>query len=98
MAVVSRLGHPRMTRCHAYVRVKAARTSGLNCWCESLGVEKDDVVPSAALRADLGAESIDFLDIVFRLEREFKIKIGRNELFPDLISPDDSRSSLRTAD
>jgi acyl carrier protein len=56
---------------------------------ESLGIEEDDVIPSATLQGDLGAESIDFLDIVFRLEREFKIKIERNELFPDLISPDD---------
>ena len=56
---------------------------------ESLGVEEDDVIPSATLQGDLGAESIDFLDIVFRLEREFKIKIERDELFPDPISPDD---------
>jgi acyl carrier protein len=56
---------------------------------ESLGVEEDDVIPSATLQGDLGAESIDFLDIVFRLEREFKIRIERNELFPDPISPDD---------
>ncbi len=56
---------------------------------ESLGVEEDDVIPSATLQGDLAAESIDFLDIVFRLEREFKIKIERNELFPDPILPDD---------
>ena len=56
---------------------------------ESLGVEEDDVIPSATLQEDLGAESIDFLDIVFRLEREFRIKIERNELFPDPISPND---------
>ena len=56
---------------------------------ESLGVEEDDVIPSANLQGDLGAESIDFLDIVFRLEREFKIKIERNEMFPDPIAPDD---------
>jgi acyl carrier protein len=56
---------------------------------ESLGVEEDDVIPSASLQGDLGAESIDFLDIVFRLEREFKIRIERNELFPDPISADD---------
>jgi acyl carrier protein len=56
---------------------------------DSLGVEEDDVIPSATLQGDLGAESIDFLDIMFRLEREFRIKIERNELFPDPISPDD---------
>ena len=32
---------------------------------------------------DLGAESIDFLDIVFRLEKAFDIKIPRGELFPE---------------
>jgi len=56
---------------------------------QSLGVEEDDVIPSATLQGDLGAESIDFLDIMFRLEREFRIKIERDELFPDPISPDD---------
>jgi acyl carrier protein len=57
---------------------------------QALGVEEDDVRPSATLQGDLGAESIDFLDIMFRLEREFGIRIARNELFPDAISPDDS--------
>src|SRR5215468_7020258 len=52
---------------------------------ESLNVEEDDVRPTATLQGDLGAESIDFLDIVFRLEREFDIKIVRGELFPDSI-------------
>ena len=56
---------------------------------QALGVEEDDIKPSSILQADLGAESIDFLDIVFRLEREFGIKIGRDELFPDPISPND---------
>jgi acyl carrier protein len=48
----------------------------------ALGVEEEDVKPSATLQGDLGAESIDFLDIVFRLEREFMIKINQDELFP----------------
>jgi acyl carrier protein len=52
---------------------------------ESLGVDEDDVIPSATLQGDLGAESIDFLDIVFRLERVFEIKIPQGELFPDSI-------------
>ena len=51
----------------------------------ALGVGDDDVTPSATLQGDLGAESIDFLDIVFRLEREFGITIPRGELFPDAI-------------
>jgi acyl carrier protein len=52
---------------------------------QALGVEEDDIRPSATLRGDLGAESIDFLDIVFRLEREFGLKIQQGELFPDLV-------------
>ena len=52
---------------------------------ESLNVDEDDLKPTATLQGDLGAESIDFLDIVFRLEREFGIKIPRGELFPESI-------------
>src|SRR4051794_32892205 len=52
---------------------------------QSLGVDEDDVTPSATLIEDLGAESIDFLDIVFRLEREFAISIPRGELFVEPI-------------
>src|SRR6476660_9520521 len=52
---------------------------------ESLNVDDDDVTPTATLQGDLGAESIDFLDIVFRLKREFGIKIPRGELFPESI-------------
>ncbi len=49
---------------------------------DALGVDEDEVTPKARLMADLGAESIDFLDIVFRLEKTFGIKIAREELFP----------------
>jgi acyl carrier protein len=52
---------------------------------EALNVDEDDITPTATLQGDLGAESIDFLDIVFRLEREFGIKIPRGELFPESI-------------
>src|SRR5499427_8222733 len=52
---------------------------------EALNVDEEDVKPTATLQGDLGAESIDFLDIVFRLEREFAIKIPRGELFPESI-------------
>jgi acyl carrier protein len=52
---------------------------------EALNVEEDEIKPTATLQGDLGAESIDFLDIVFRLEREFGIKIPRGELFPESI-------------
>jgi len=52
---------------------------------EALNVDEEDIKPKATLQGDLGAESIDFLDIVFRLEREFGIKIPRGELFPESI-------------
>lgn len=50
---------------------------------EALNVEPEEITAESAIVADLGAESIDFLDIVFRVEREFGIKIQRGELFPD---------------
>jgi acyl carrier protein len=52
---------------------------------ESLNADEDDLKPTATLQRDLGAESIDFLDIVFRLEREFGIQIPRGELFPESV-------------
>ncbi len=53
-----------------------------NCLVQALGVKPLDVVPEAALVDDLGAESIDFVDIIYRLEKSFDIKIPRGELFP----------------
>ena len=50
---------------------------------DALGVDDDEVTLESRLEADLGAESIDFLDIVFRLEKNFGIKIPRGELFPE---------------
>ena len=50
---------------------------------DALGVENDEVTPEATMVGDLGAESIDFLDIVFKLEKAFGISIPREELFPD---------------
>ncbi len=49
---------------------------------DALGLDDDEVTAEATLMGDLGAESIDFLDIVFRLEKSFSIKIPREELFP----------------
>ena len=49
---------------------------------DALAVDDDEVTDEATLMGDLGAESIDFLDIVFRLEKAFGIKIPREELFP----------------
>lgn len=50
---------------------------------DALGVDEEEVVPEATMVGDLGAESIDFLDIVFRLEKAFSITIPRDELFPE---------------
>lgn len=55
---------------------------------DALGVDDDEVTPEATLQGDLDAESIDFLDIVFRLEKAFDIKIERGELFPEDILTD----------
>ena len=67
-----------MTQDEIFEKVKALMV-------DALSVDDDQVTPDARLQADLGAESIDFLDIVFRLEREFGVKIDRNELFPESI-------------
>lgn len=50
---------------------------------DALGVDDDEVTEDATMVGDLGAESIDFLDIVFKLEKTFGISIPRDELFPD---------------
>jgi acyl carrier protein len=47
---------------------------------ESLCVELSEVQPNSSLINDLGAESIDFLDIMFRLEKEFNVKIPQREI------------------
>ena len=50
---------------------------------DALACDEDKVKPDASLINDLGAESIDFLDIVFRLERAFKVKIPRGKIVED---------------
>ena len=65
-----------MTRDEIYKKVQGVLV-------DALGVDEDEVTPTATLRGDLGAESIDFLDIVFRLEKAFGIKIPRGEMFPE---------------
>ena len=64
------------SRDEIFEKVKAALV-------DALGVDEEDVSPSATMVGDLGAESIDFLDIVFRLEKAFGSKISRGELFPE---------------
>lgn len=50
---------------------------------DALGCDAVNVKPDSSLIGDLGAESIDFLDIVFRLERAFKVKIPRGKIIED---------------
>ena len=64
------------TKDEIYEKIKTALV-------DALGVDEDEITPEATLVGDLGAESIDFLDIVFRLEKAFNIKIPRGELFPE---------------
>ena len=47
---------------------------------DALGVDEDEVAPEATLLGDLGAESIDLLDILFRLERKLGIKIQASDI------------------
>lgn len=48
----------------------------------ALGIEAAEIQLESSLVRDLGAESIDFIDILFRLEKTFNIKIPSGELFP----------------
>ena len=57
---------------------------------DALGVDDDEVSLEATLVGDLGAESIDFLDIVFQLQKNFDIEIPRGELFPENLADADS--------
>ena len=59
---------------------------------DALGCDVEKIVPNASLINDLGAESIDFLDIIFRLERAFKVKIPRGKIV------EDARGSLSAAE
>lgn len=56
----------------------------------ALGADSEDVTLEATLIGDLGAESIDFLDISFKLEQEFNIKIDQGELFPENLMQDET--------
>lgn len=70
-----------MTRDEIFQKVQAVLV-------DALGVDDEEVTANAVIRDDLGAESIDFLDIMFRLEKAFGIKIPRGELLPDNVAND----------
>lgn len=65
-----------MTRDEIFAKVK-------DMLVDALVADEEDVTPQARLTVDLGAESIDFLDIVFRLQQTFGITIPQGELFPE---------------
>lgn len=70
-----------MSREEIYEKVKGVLV-------DALGVDEDEVIPTAVIRDDLGAESIDFLDIMFRLEKTFGIKIPKGEMLPENVAAD----------
>ncbi|MEM8835367.1 MAG: acyl carrier protein [Planctomycetota bacterium] len=55
---------------------------------DALGVDEDEITPDATLTGDLGAESIDFLDIAFKIEQTFGFKIPQGEMFPEEVIKD----------
>src|SRR5947209_18493895 len=64
-----------------------------DCLVQALGVSPEAIAPDVSLVGDLEAESIDFLDIVFRLENAFNIDIQRGELFQQEILHDPANVS-----
>jgi len=70
-----------MTRDEIYAKVK-------DVLVDALAVDEDEVTPEASLSKDLGAESIDFLDIGFKIEQAFGFKIAKGELFPENVTQD----------
>jgi len=65
-----------MTQEEVFAKVKEVLTT-------ALAVDDDEVTSQAKLSEDLGAESIDYLDIQFQLEKSFSIKIPKGELTPE---------------
>jgi acyl carrier protein len=63
--------------------VDAVFTQVAEIMADALGCDLEEVTKTASLIGDLGAESIDFLDIVFRLERAFKVKIPRGKIIEE---------------
>jgi acyl carrier protein len=70
-----------MNRDEIYDKVKAVLV-------DALGVDEEEVKPDSIIVDDLGAESIDFLDIMFRLEKSFGVKIPRGEMMPENLTSD----------
>ena len=60
------------------------------CVAAALGRDEEEVQLDKALQRDLEAESIDYLDITFQLEKTFSITIEKDELFPQKIFQDET--------
>jgi len=82
-----------MTRDEIFLKVR-------DVLVDALAVDDEEVTETASLINDLGAESIDFLDIVFKLEQSFGIKIAQGELFPEGVTQDPKfvKDGMVTAD
>jgi len=74
MAKTERFAFQAGTKANVFWRVKKVLV-------HTLKVDDKEVTPSAKLSADLNAESIDYLDITFQLEKAFGIKTIKSELF-----------------
>jgi acyl carrier protein len=70
-----------MTREEIFKKVQAVLV-------DALSVDEEEATPNAVLRDDLGAESIDYLDIAFRLEKAFNIKVPISEMMPENLASD----------
>src|SRR4030095_11611426 len=70
-----------MSRDEIYTKVQAVLV-------DALGVDEEEVTPNAVIRDNLGAESIDFLHIMFRLEKAFNIKIPKGEMMRENVAND----------
>ncbi len=70
------------------------REKVISAVCRSLAIEPDEVQDDSRLIDELGMDSLDFLDIMFSLEKDFNMKI-RDADFDRVLRPDKSETSLR---
>ena len=69
------------------------REKVIRALCISLAIEPDEVRDDSRLFDELGMDSLDFLDIMFSLEKDFNMKI-RDADFDRVLRPDKSEASL----
>ncbi|MBI2451922.1 acyl carrier protein [Candidatus Pacearchaeota archaeon] len=74
------------------VKMKTLEERVTDVLSDALGVDEEEITPDGSIIYDLGAESVDYLDILMRIEREFRIKIPNGELFPVAIIPSEYNS------